>query len=564
MQRQNGFLIEFIKLAGPFWNSKNKFVIRIEAVTFVVLTVCQMGIAVVITEWNAALFDYLEQRSMSGLIRQVELLGLIFVANIAITTLHLMIKRRLLIGWRTWLTEKVISKWMHKGRHYQLTFMSKGNSDNPDGRIAEDIRIATEDAVSLGHSLFYSLLLLISFTQILWDLSGTVIFDYGSVSFPVLGYLVWIAIIYTVCASILGKWMGKSLTEATNVRQSQEANYRHDLIKAQENSQAIALIQGEDNEQARFLGSFQTIIAAYRQQTLAWKKIQMFTTGYSVTSMALPILAASPRYIAGAITLGTLMQSVQAFQQMVSALSWPVSSMAEIANWRASVERVLSLVKALDELEYDISCHNSHQICLDKSKKSVLNFDNVTIANLGVDNISATINNEIKAGERVLISGQTSMGGKLFEAIAGLWPWGFGRIEIPEDGSLFFMPPRPYLPTGSLYAAICYPLSTSSFDRPILVKLLKQVGLKEFVNQLDRVASWEQLLSREQQQRLGLARVLLHRPKWIFVEEALDSLSSDGETQMLELLGAELPDAAILSITNQPTAEAFHQRKLKI
>lgn len=280
--------------------------------------------------------------------------------------------------------------------------------------------------------------------------------------------------------------------------------------------------------------------------------------------MALPILAASPRYIAGAITLGTLMQSVQAFQQMVSALSWPVSSMAEIANWRASVERVLSLVKALDELEYDISCHNSHQICLDKSKKSVLNFDNVTIANLGVDNISATINNEIKAGERVLISGQTSMGGKLFEAIAGLWPWGFGRIEIPEDGPLFFMPPRPYLPTGSLYAAICYPLNTNSFDRPILEKLLKQVGLKEFANQLDRVASWEQLLSREQQQRLGLARVLLHRPKWIFVEEALDSLSSDGETQMLELLGKELPDAAILSITNQPTAEAFHQRKLKI
>ena len=523
-----------------------------------------MGIAVVITEWNAALFDDLEQRSMSGLIRQVELLALIFIASIAITTLHLMVKRRLLIGWRTWLTEKVISKWMHKGRHYQLTFMSKGNSDNPDGRIAEDIRIATEDAVSLGHSLFYSLLLLVSFTQILWNLSGTVIFDYGSISFPVLGYLVWIAVIYTVCASILGKWMGKSLTDATNVRQSQEANYRHDLIKAQENSQAIALIQGEDNEQARFLGSFQTIIAAYRQQTLAWKKIQMFTTGYSVTSMALPILAASPRYIAGAITLGTLMQSVQAFQQMVSALSWPVSSMAEIANWRASVERVLSLVKALDELEYDISCQNSHQICLAKSKKSSLIFDNVTIANFGVDAISATINTEIKAGERVLISGQTSMGGKLFEAIAGLWPWGFGRIEIPEDGFLFFMPPRPYLPTGSLYAAICYPLNTSSFDRPILEKLLKQVGLKEFASQLDRVASWEQLLSREQQQRLGLARVLLHRPKWIFLEEALDSLSSDGETQMLELLGAELPDSAILSITNQPTAEAFHQRKLKI
>ena len=564
MQRQNGFLIQFIKLAGPFWSSENKLVIRMDTVFLIVLTVFQMGIAVVITEWNAALFDDLEQRSMSGLITQVGLLALIFIANIAITTLHLVVKRRLLIGWRLWLTEKVISKWMHNGRHYQLTFMSKGDYDNPDGRIAEDIRIATEEAIALGHSLFYSLLLLGSFTEILWTLSGTVVFDLGFFTLSVTGYLVWISIMYAVCASILGWWMGKSLTAATNVRQSQEANYRHDLIKVQENSQAIALIQGESNEQERFLGSFQTIIAAYRQQTAAWKQIQMFTTGYSVTSMALPILVAAPRYIAGGITLGSLMQSVQAFQQMVSALSWPVNSMAEIANWRASVERVLGLVKALDELEHDISCHNSHQICVEKSKKSVLKFDNVTIANFGVDTISATINTEIKAGERVLISGEVGMGAKLFEAIAGLWPWGFGHIQVPADGSLFFMPPRPYLPTGSLYAAICYPNSTTSFERAVVENVLKQVELKEFVKQLDRVASWEQILSREQRQRLGIARVLLHRPKWVFIEEALDSLSSDGETKMLELLGEELPHAAILSITNQPSAEAFHQRKLKI
>lgn len=564
MRIRDGFLIQFIKLAGPFWNSGNKLVIRMDTVFLIILTVFQMGIAVVITEWNAALFDDLEQRSMTGLITQIGLLVLIFIANIAITTLHLIVKRRLLIGWRLWLTEKVISKWMHSGRHYQLTFMSKGDYDNPDGRIAEDIRIATEEAIALGHSLFYSLLLLGSFTEILWRLSGTVVVDLGFFTLTVAGYLVWISIIYAVCASILGWWMGKSLTAATNVRQSQEANYRRGLIKVQENSQAIALIQGEDNEQARILGSFQTIIAAYRQQTAAWKQIQMFTTGYSVTSMALPILVAAPRYIAGAITLGTLMQSVQAFQQMVSALSWPVNSMAEIANWRASVERVLGLVKALDELEHDISCHNSHQICVEKSKKSILKFDDVTIANLGVDNISATINTEIKAGERVLISGKVGTGAKLFEAIAGLWPWGFGHIQVPADGSLFFMPPRPYLPTGPLYAAICYPKATSLFERSDVENALRQVGLKEFVKQLDRVASWEQILSREQRQRLGLARVLLHRPKWIFIEEAMDSLSSDGEAQMLELLGNELPDAAILNITNQPSAEAFHQRKLKI
>jgi vitamin B12/bleomycin/antimicrobial peptide transport system ATP-binding/permease protein len=564
MQGQNSFLVQFAKLAGPFWNSENKLAIRMETALFIVLTMLQIGVAVVITEWNAALFDDLEQRSMSGLITQTGLLVLIFIANIAITTMHLIVKRRLLIGWRLWLTEKVTAKWMNKGRHYQLTFLEKGNHDNPDGRIAEDIRIATEEAISLFHSMFYSLLLLGSFAEILWNLSGVIKVNLGVFSFTVAGYLVWIAVIYTACASVLGWWTGRPLTQATNMRQSEEANYRHGLIKAQENSQAIALIQGESNEQVRFLASFQAIVAAYKEQTAAWKQIQMFTTGYSVTTMALPVLAASPRYIVGAISLGTLMQSVQAFQHLVSALSWPVNSMAEIANWRASVERVLGLVKALDDLDHDISCLNSHQICIAKTQNSVVKFTNVAIANLQNETLSTAINTEIKAGERVLISGSASTGAKLFKAIAGLWPWGSGHIEVPADEELFFMPPIPYLPTGSLLEAICYPKAITAVKRPDVETLLRRTGLRDLVKQLDRDESWEQLLSREQQQRLGLVRVLLHKPQWIFMQEALDSLTPDGETQMLELLGKELPAAAILSITNQPSAEVFHHRKLKI
>lgn len=564
MLAQDGFLMRFVKLAGPFWNSENKFIIRKDTLLLVALTVAQIGLAVIITEWNAALFDALEQRSMAGLITQVGLLILIFIVSITITTMHLIVKRRLLIDWRLWLTEKVISKWMHKGRHYQITFMSKTDHDNPDGRIAEDIRIATEEAIALAHSLFYSVLLLGSFTKILWTLSGTVVFDMGFGAISVVGYLVWIAVIYSVVASILGWWMGKPLTVATNYRQAEEANYRYDLIKAQENSQAIALIQGENNEQKRFLSAFQAIIATYQQQTAAWKQIQIFTSGYSVASMALPILVASPRYIIGAISLGTLMQSVQSFQNMVSALSWPVNNMAQIAKWRASVERVLGLVKALDELDFDIACPNLHQICVGKSEKPVLTFNDVTIANLEGETISATISDDIKIGERVLISGEAATGAKLFQAIAGLWPWGSGHIEIPADGSLFFMPPRPYLPTGSLYEAICYPKTIASCRRSDLEKLLKKVALRDLVAQLDQVESWEQLLSREQQQRLGVVRVLLHHPNWIFVQEALDSLTPEGEIQMMALLDQELPQSTILSITNQPTAEAFHQRKLKI
>ena len=282
MRINETFFVQFIKLAGPFWNSDNKLAIRLDTLFLIVLTVFQIVLAVVITEWNAALFDAIEQHSMSGIIAQMGLLVLIFVGSITVTTMHLIVKRRLLIGWRLWLTEKVAAKWMHDGRHYQVTFMAKNNHDNPDGRIAEDIRIATEEAISMAHSLFYSVLLLGSFTKILWTLSGTVELDLGLFSFTVSGYLVWIAILYSIAASYLGWLTGKPLTASTDARQTEEANYRHALIKAQENSPAIALIHGEDYEQQRFLHSFQGIIDTYAQQTAAWKQIQIFSSGYSV------------------------------------------------------------------------------------------------------------------------------------------------------------------------------------------------------------------------------------------------------------------------------------------
>ncbi|SJM95059.1 ABC transporter ATP-binding protein/permease [Crenothrix polyspora] len=561
MSGQDGFFKQFITLTGGFWSSKNKSAIRKDTGLLIVLTTMQIGVAIVVTQWNKDLFDALEKHAMAGVIIQVQLLIGIFLASIMITTTHLIVKRRLLISWRSWLTKKVISRWMHKGRHYQVTFMSNDGHDNPDGRIAEDIRIVTEEAVALALSLFYSVLLLGSFSKILWTLSGTVVLKLGSLSLPVVGYLVWIAIIYSVFASIVGWWMGKPLTVATNARQTEEANYRHGLITAQENSQAIALIHGESDERERFITAFKAIIATYQQQTAAWTRIQIFSSGYSVTSMALPILAASPRYIAGAITLGTLMQSVQAFGHMVSALSWPVNNMAQIAKWRTSVERVSSLVKALDELDHDIAGLDSQQICVDNTEKSLLSFTDVSITGLDGATLSATLNDDIKAGEHVLISGEAGTGAKLFQAIAGLWPWGSGRITVPSDELLFIMPPRPYLPTGSLYAAICYPKSLALFKPSVIASLLKQVGLDELAKEPERVESWGLLLSREQQQRLGLVRVLLHRPLWIFIQEALDSLTPDGEIQMLKLLAKELPEVAILTISNKPTAKAFHQRE---
>ena len=562
MQGQSGFFIQFIRLAGPFWNSENKSIIRKRTLALIVLTVLQIVLAVVITEWSAALFNALEQHSMSGLFKQVGLLVLIFAASMVVTYVHLIIKRRLQIGWRSWLTERVIGQWMNKGRHYQVTHLQTAEHDNPDGRIAEDIRIATDEAITLCHSLFYSLLLLISFTKILWTLSGTVILDLWVFKMPVYGYLVWIAIIYSAAASVLGWWAGRPLTLTTNAMQTVEANFRFGLVKARENSQAIALIHGEVNEQKRFLGLFQEITDVYDHQTHAWANILLFNSGYSVLSMAFPILIAAPRYILGSITLGALMQSVQAFQQMSAALSWPVNNMAGIAQWRASVERVLSLVKALEDLEQEIARPDPQRILIEKPLQSTLHFHDLCISKLNGEVIICGLNDEIRLGERVLISGDAATGAKLFKAIAGLWPWGRGRIELPDEEPMFFMPPRPYLPDGTLHAAICYPSSPETFSLAMIEAFLKLAGLEKCAGQLEQTESWEKVLTREQQQRLGLVRLLLYRPKWILLQEAFDSLDPDGEESMLRLICQELPESAMLTITNQPTAEAFHHRRI--
>lgn len=563
MRKTTRFFLPFIRLAGPFWLSENKTKIQGYTLALIGLTVLQIAISVTITEWSADLFDAMEQRSMTRLFTQVGLIIVIFVAQMAVTAIHLSLKRRLQLDWRGWLTDRLIQQWMQDGRHYLVTHI-QGHHDNPDGRIAEDIRIATEHAIDLLHTLFYCLLLLMSFTQILWTLSGNVTFDLGLFSLTIPGYLVWLALLYAASASMLGWWIGRPLTTATDYRQTVEANFRYALVKARENSMAIALIHGERHEKPHFKQLFGDIVTAWEQQTHAWSRIIMFSSGYTVLSMAFPILVSAPRYILHSITLGTLMQSAQAFQQMVSALSWPVDNMGKVAEWRASVERVLGLCQALDTLDREMTRHDPHRIQLIKNEGRVLRFRDLYISRLDGLVCVSSLNEDIHAGEQVLISGNAFTGNKLFKAIAGLWPWGEGTIELPDDETIFFMPPRPYLPTDTLRAAICYPSDGHCFESNALEQAFTTAGVSELLPQLDQVSDWEKNLAREQQQRLGMVRLLLLKPKWILVQEAFDSLEPDSEIAMFTLIRQALPHSAMLTISKQPGIQALHQRRIEL
>ncbi|MDD5273401.1 MAG: SbmA/BacA-like family transporter, partial [Methylovulum sp.] len=358
--------------------------------------------------------------------------------------------------------------------------------------------------------------------------------------------------------------IGRPLTKATDARQTVEANFRFDLATARENSQAIALIYGENTQRKHLLKLFDDIVAGFHRQTHAMSHIILFTSGYSVLSMAVPVLVSAPRYILGSITLGSLMQSVQAFQQTTSELSWPVDNMSAVAQWRASVERVLSLVKALDALEEEIARPDPYRIVLEKSEQPILRFHQLCLGKLDRMVCMSAFDEYIRPGEHLLITGDTATGAKLFKAIAGLWPWGEGRIELPDDEPMFFMPPRPYLPNGTLREAICYPDDAESFAQGELERYMSLVGLDEMIGQLDKVDTWVGALPREQQQRLGVVRLFLKKPKWILSQEPFDSLPPDGEAEMYRLICQQLPDATLLTISNQPTAEAFHPRRITL
>ncbi|MDR3632078.1 MAG: SbmA/BacA-like family transporter [Desulfocapsaceae bacterium] len=560
MLESNHFFVEFLRLAKLFWCSNRKLKIRGTILFLAVLTMGQMVMAVLLTQWSAGLFNALEQHSMNGLVRQVGILAILLVADMILTGSHLVVKRNLMIYWRDWMTEYVFSRWMNAGRHFLISHLP-GEHDNPDGRIAEDCRVATESAVTLGHSLFYSILVLISFTEVLWSLSGVVTFDLGFVQIPIYGHLIWIAVIYSALASCFGWLVSRPLTKATNIRQSAEAHFRSSLLEAHENSQAIALIHAEACERHQFRELFRKIRLVWDMQTKVWRNILMFSTGYADLSIAFPILISAPRYILGKISLGTLMQSAQAFQHMSSALSWPVNTAGAIAEWRASVERILSLLQVLDNVDNELA-RPDHWIQVKSSDRPVLAFQNLSIATYDGQVLVQDINMEIGKGEHVLITGNTFAGAKLFHAIAGIRPWGSGVIELPGKSRLFFMPPRPHLPTGTLRNAICYPSSRRVFSQERIEQALRFSGLEHLIDQLERKDNWVHTLAREEQQRLGMVRLLLNRPQWIFMQEAFDSLDFHEEERMLGLICEQIPDATLLTISHMPNGASFYSRRL--
>ncbi|TAN49579.1 MAG: ABC transporter ATP-binding protein/permease [Rhodospirillales bacterium] len=557
------FFPKFLRLAGPYCRSEEAWLVWGRTAVLVVLTCCQVAVAIVLNLWNEALFNALEARELGKFFLLIGILGLIIVANVAIVTTHLRVKRRLQIGWREWLTKRLMNEWMSGGRHYLVTHMP-GDHDNPDGRIAEDIRICTESAIDLAHSLFYAGLLLVSFTSILWTLSGTPEISFAGYNLYLPGHLVWIALVYALIGTSIAMFLGYPLVRAANQRQTAEADFRYSLVHSRENSLPIALLRGERHERSIFLWLFRLAGAAWDKQTTALTHLFMFSSAWSVLAAIFPIMVAAPRYILGLISLGVLMQTAQAFQQMVSALSWPIDNFAAMAGWRASVERVQNLHHALDHLADRIDAPGWERIEVIPSDNPILGFKDFELADAEGNIVVGAFSSEIELGERILIDGDPSASVNLFKAAAGLWPWGRGKIERPKDGRIFILLQHPYLPEGKLKSVICYPTEEFTCDDDVARKALARVGLPHLAERLYDHQKWDQVLSSAEQQRLSFARLMIHRPNWIFIQEAIDALDPKGEEDMLELLKTEFADATVITIGHHAGAAGYYQRVLTL
>ena len=555
-------LRDLLRLAGPYWNCERHAKVRGATLLLFLLTVAQVGLTIWGNYWNRALFDALEQRTAHGVLLQVGVFALIFVASIAVTAAHLMVKRWLQLDWRAWLTEQLVGRWLESGAHYRLQF-TDGEHDNPDQRIAEDIRIATEVAIALAHTLVFSLLILATFIDILWTVSGSIVVPGTGVEVP--GYLVPLAFLYAGLGTLLGWTFGRPLVRTTNALQTAEATFRFGLSRARERTESIALMHAEPLECSSSGVRFRQVARDWDRQSLAYLGLVSFSTGYGSLLPVFPILVAAPQYIAGAMSLGVLMQAAQAFQRLTSALSWPVDNVGEIARCRASAERVLSLHEDLLKLQVEGRRRGEPRIQLERSSTDdVLRVEGLTLAHPSGRIVVEGLDAVVRRGERVLVTGDSAATDALFKAVGGLWPWGSGRILLPASGTPMMLPQRPFLPEGRLRDVLCYPLTPGSFPQEQVMHALDRAGLGWLASRLDESDSWELSLPQRAQQRLGIARAVLHRPAWLFMEQATDAFDPQAEGPLLETLRLELPESTLLTVSFHPGLEPLHDRTLSL
>ncbi|QIA21626.1 ABC transporter ATP-binding protein/permease [Mesorhizobium sp. AA22] len=515
---------------------------------------------VLLNRWNEPFYDALARRDMQGFLHQLLVFAAIAGGLVVLNVGQTWLDQRIRLKLREALTLDLIGEWLRPARAFRLA-NAGAIGVNPDQRLQQDAGHLSDLSTGLGIGLLQSLILLVSFVGVLWSLSSGFVFHIGGYSLAIPGYMVWAAILYAGTASWLSWLVGRPLIRFNSDRYTREAELRSSVVRVNENVDAIALAHGEADARRRLELDLGTVLGAMRRIYSAQINLSWVTDTYGWITVVAPILVASPVYFAGDISFGGLMMAVGAFNQVHASLRWFINNIGGIADWRATLMRVADFRIAL--VETDVLHDTEERITIGENPNGRLTFENLEVASRDGCTKLAKPHVEIRAGERVMITGDPRAGKTLFfRAIAGLWPWGSGRIGMPAGEVPAFVPRKPYFPLGTLREVLNH--ADAAVSDAEISAVLAEVGLGRLSSSLDRSARWERELSDDEQRLLAFARLVLRQPKWVIIDEALDTFDGATLSRVLSMLEARLADAAILNIGRSQQNVEFFPRSLAI
>jgi putative ATP-binding cassette transporter len=532
------------------------------SITIFLLILATAFAQVLLNRWSQPFYDAISRRDLPDFFHQLLVFAAIASGLLVLNVSQTWVNRLLRLRLREGLTMDLIKEWMVPGRAFKLAHAGVIGV-NPDQRMQQDADHLTDLSSGLGIGLLQSTILLFSFVGVLWSLSAGFTFHFHGHSLTIPGYMVWAAIIYAGSASWLSWLVGRPLIQLNAERYQRESELRFSMMRVNEDVDAISLARGEADERRRLELDLSEVLQALRRIFVAQIHLLWVTDAYGWVTMVAPIIIAAPVYFAGDLTFGGLMMAVGAFNQVHSSLRWFINNISSIADWRATLLRVADFRSAI--VRTDVLHGREQRIALTHAEDDHIVFDRLQVSSPGGCIKLADEHVVVPAGERVIMVGDPGVGKTLFfRAIAGLWPWGGGRIEMPPSDEIAFVPRTPYFPPGTLRSVLSYPRGETGFKDEELVAALDRMGLKRLETALDRVARWDRELSEEEQRLLAFARLGLHKPRFIIIDEALDMMETEERERVLSMLSGELAQSAVINIGRGERNGAFFTRKLHL
>ncbi|MDO4177555.1 MAG: ABC transporter ATP-binding protein/permease [Phascolarctobacterium sp.] len=546
-------------LTKSYWQSEEKGKAFLLLISIIALTLGIVYMLVLLNKWNNSFYDALQKYQTEKIYSELWRFTYLAFGYIIMAVYSYYLQQKLILNWRKWLTEKFISIWLKNKTYYNLQMFGK-DTDNPDQRISEDVRMFVEMTLSLSIGLLKSFVTFCSFVMILYNMSGPLQFTVMGKQITINGYLFWASFIYSILGTYVTHLVGRKLVDLNFVQQRYEADFRFSMIRLRESSESVAFYRGEEQEQKVLQNRFKALLENFWRLVNKQKQMVWLNSSYSQIAIIFPFVAAMSRYLAKEFTLGGLMQVASAFGRVQDSLSYFADTYSSLAQWQAVVMRLTLFGHHMQEV--DNATESFHLDRFATAEK--VSAENMTVSLPDGTILLDHINFNLEPGTNVLVKGVSGSGkSTLLRAIAGIWPYVEGKINLPEAKNLMFVPQRPYIPLGTLREALHYPGNKGLTDEETIVYLeLCHIGYLK--DKLDVVADWSHVLSIGEQQRLAFCRAHIQKPLWLFLDEATSALDEETEKAMYELLKTKLAGTTLVSVGHRSTLNAYHDKILRI